>query len=199
LKLGYNKSIHKIKAREENIRIFQKLTDKKKLPRNRSYWTLCNVQSRDSGSEIIQLIEAGVITESQFVGVDRDSDIINANKTCHPKATWICGDWNEAIRSRSFNPGLVYLDTTSFADHKNAIKMLTATMLRCPEYTVVFANVMLNDPRSKRRFDPDVLLQAIQKEIPVTELQKWETKIVNYEYSMTGKTDMGTFVFYKNK
>ena len=136
----YEASKYKIQARQENLNIYNKITGLSYIPSNRGYWTLCNFQSDNDGSEISQLVNSGFITKEQFYGVDRDSEIINHNRDIHPEANWFCGDWTEIIQNcDNFNPALIYLDTTSFADHSIAGNMVIKTMMLCPKDTLLMA------------------------------------------------------------
>lgn len=198
IKTEYSQSRFKVKAREENIRIFRRVTGLSSIPQDKTYWTLCNIQPQEKGSEIVQLVGSGLIQKPQFVGVDNSREFIEQNKLWHPEAQWMCGDWLDVISSHpNFNPAMVYLDTTSFADHSNAVRLTVGTMIRCKAGTVLLANVMLNDPRSCRKFSADKLIELIVRQVPAGELSKWESKIENYEYRMTRYTTMGTFVFFK--
>lgn len=198
MKTDYSQSQFKVMARAENIRLYRAITGRNSIPRDRGYWTLCNTQPREEGSEIVQMVSSGMIFNNQFFGVDNSAELIAQNRLWHPKATWIAGEWVSVISKHpDFNPGMVYLDTTSFADHDNAVRLTVSTMLRCKAGTVLLANVMLNDPRSRKTFDADGLLRSIEKQIPPGELSKWETEVQNYVYSMTRYTRMGTFVLYK--
>lgn len=197
VKTDYSESQFKINARKENINLYRKLTGNRSIPFDRQYWTLCNIQPLTSGSEIVQLLKHKMIVKQQFFGVDIDNAIIEQNKLWHPEATFVNGDWLEVIGKADFNPGMIYLDATSFADHDNAIRITVGTMLLCPKSTVMFVNLMMNDPRSRKKFSSDTLIEKIQCKIPRRELEKWEHEVVNYEYSMTRQTTMRTFVFHK--
>jgi hypothetical protein len=194
----YNNNSFKVHARRENIRLYRKLTSLKSIPANRGYWTLCNWQPTGRESEISQLIRSGLITKNQFFGVDRDAAIIAQNRAWHPEAHWYAGEWLTSIECEdAFEPGMVYLDSTNFADHHAAIELVVGTMLRCPSGTVLLVNVMMNDPRSSRKFNSDKLIGSIVCRIPASELTKWDSQVINYDYSMTGLTKMGTFAFHK--
>jgi len=195
----YNKSPYKLAARVENVEAYKKATGLQSIPIGREYWTLCNDQSQDDGAEIVQLQNLGFLTKDQFHGVDWDHDIIEDNKKCHPQAHWYEGDWIEVIGSTKFNPALVYLDSTSFADHRVALNLTVRTMFLCPHGTVLIANVMLNDPRSSKQFDEDKLIDDLSTEVPSMELNKWDTTVRNFQYSSTGKTYMISYVLYKKE
>lgn len=189
----------KIKAREENASVYRRLTGNQSIPANRGYWTLCNHQPPDqSGTEIVQLQNIGLISKDQFFGVDWDEDIIAQNKEWHPEANWYCGDWVKVIREQDdFNPALVYLDTTKFADHMGAAKIVASTMHLCQSNTVLLANTMLNDPRSSIKFSPEGLMRHLENCVGSFELKKWHPKIENYIYNCHGKTNMITYIFHK--
>lgn len=193
----YNKSIHKIRARAENVAAFKRITGLQSIPKGREYWTLCNNQPPEQGSEIVQLQDLGFLKKEQFHGVDRDSGIIYRNKLWHPEAHWYEGDWNEVIENAEFNPSLVYLDATSFADHEIAMNLTVGTMLLCPDETVLIVNVMANDPRSSKKFDKNKLVDRLGYKVPSMELAKWSTTVENYEYSATGITLMISYIFHK--
>jgi hypothetical protein len=196
----YTKSENKIQARQENTTIYRALTGKHSIPKDRGYWTLCNQQPPEDGSEIEQLTKEGLIQKAQFYGVDWDKGIIDQNRIWHPEAKWFNGDWLDVIEDQeNFNPGLIYLDTTAFADHHHSTQMTVRTMLRCPVGTVLLVNVMMNDPRSpkKKKFKADILMKEIAKKVPISDLKKWDKEIKNYVYQTTRYTQMGTFIFYK--
>lgn len=146
------------------------------------------------------MVKIGLITKRQFHGVDRDSVIISQNKLWHPNAHWYEGEWVNVINNVEFNPGLVYLDTTSFADRRAAVREVAGTMLRCRQpQTVLLANVMLNDPRTQKALDSDALIASIKNSIPPREFKRWSPTVENYDYASTGKTTMLTYVFHREK
>lgn len=194
----YYQCPNKIHARKENVDVYRRLTGRRSIPENRGYWTLCNFQPPEKGAEIVQMERVGLLKKQQFHGVDRDAEIIAQNKIWHPEANWYSGDWLHVIeRADNFNPSLVYLDTTCFADHWVASSVVVKTMMLCQPQTVVLANVMLNDPRSSKQFDTERLVKNVERQVPTLELEKWQTEVDNYDYSATGKTKMMTYIFYK--
>ena len=193
----YHKSPFKINARKENVDSYCRISGNNSIPTEREYWTLCNWQPDDDGSEIMQLKKLGFLKKKQFHGVDIDKEIIEQNKIWHPDANWHCGDWLEVIGYNDFNPAMVYLDTTGFVDHSIVIRTAVGTMLLCPKKTLLIVNAMLNDPRSSRKFDPSKLIGEIGRKVPSSELKKWDQSIENYDYSSTGKTDLISYMFYK--
>ena len=190
----YEASPHKLAAREKNASIYRRLTGRYAIPSDRQYWTLAHYQSKSSTSEISQMVSLGLIDKKQFHGVDRDSTIIKQNRVWHPEAHWYAGEWTEIIQRLDFKPALIYLDTTSFADRRAAVREVVTTMLRCrqPE-TVLFANLMLTDPRTHKALDSNALLESIRTAVPPRELRRWNLEIENYDYASTGKTTMLTY------
>jgi len=190
----------KIKAREENVRLYRELTGNEKLPVCKGYWTLCNFQPNEKGSEIVQLEDLGLITKNQFFGVDWSEEIILKNAKWHPEAFWYCGEWLDIIREvDNFDPGLVYLDVTKFADRDQIVKMVASTMYLCKKDTVLLVNAMLNDSRSSIQFDPYQFARKLPNNVGSIELEKWISKIPNYTYNCSGKTNMITWAMHKVK
>jgi hypothetical protein len=195
----YSKRKIKIKARKENAAIYRRIFGRNSIPQNRTYWTLCNEQDTSRGSEIVQLAQLGLFKKKQFHGVDFDEKIIEKNRAWHPEANWHCGDWLEIVEDwDDFNAAMVYLDTTSWADHKTAIKLVARTMMLCSPNTLLLANAMLNNPRGLDVFDPTVLVKKMADKIPVSELEKWNTDVQAYHYNCSGKTNMITYILHKN-
>lgn len=189
----------KREARQANIDIYREYTGEQFIPEGRSYWTLCNEQPPEDGSEIVQLETAGFLTKNQFYGVDLNPLLIAKNKIWHPEANWITGDWLTVIREHAdFNPSMIYLDTTYCAAHWTAHHIVLETMSLCPHKTLLLVNVMMNNPRGREQFDKEALYTYIQTQLPLSELEHWgELDVCNYQYNATGKTTMRTYGFYK--
>jgi len=194
---SYYQCPSKIEAREENISVYRRLTGHKMIPDNRAYWTLCNQQPIESGSEIVQAVDLGLLKKEQFHGVDRDGDIIRQNKVWHPKAKWYCGEWVDIIRDVDFNPDFIYLDSTSFASFKSASDLVSSTMYLCSLGCVICANLMLSDPRSSKTFCEKSFIHNLEKNVGSRELRKWKSEVSCYVYNATGKTLMITYILFK--
>jgi len=132
----------------------------------------------------------------QFYGVDNNTENISFNQDAHPEANWIYGDWNEVIQSHNFNPAMVSLDTNCTIS-RISIDMTSRTMLKCPPKTVLFVNVMKNNPRSTEEFNHDAFICGIQNRIPPSQRRLWNDYGTHFEYNATGKTRMATFCFYR--
>lgn len=214
----YSESPHKFMAREFNIRLYRLITGNFCIPRNKQYITLANIQDRSSTSEINQLINAKFIEKHQFVGIDNEKKYITRNKKAHPEATFIYGNWNSVILSRQFEPALIYLDSTHFADRKPALDALRNTMSICDQGTLIICNVMETNPRSGTGTSEHSLLNTnvlisglLEDQIPaaymdwnkhkemtsIKEANSSFMRVDSYDYRTTEKTKMRSFIFYK--
>lgn len=192
----------KKKARARNVRIFRKLTGRHSLPKSGEYWTLCATQPPKTGksvSEIVQLVDCGFLAPRQFHGVDRDKKLIQQNKKWHPKAHWYAGEWSNVIRDEDFNPAMIYLDTIAFINTSSTADLVANTMPLCSQNTVMIVNAMMNDPRSRRRFDYKDLVELICKRAGSFELDKWKKGVECFDYNATGYTNMMSLVFLKEQ
>jgi len=209
----YSESIHKFMARELNIRLYRLITGNKRIPDNKQYLTLANIQDKSPSSEINQMVIADLLSPYQFVGIDNSKTYIKANKKNHPNALWHDGDWNVLLSTRQFDPALVYLDSTHFGDKLPALKTLKNTLDACVQDTLVICNVMETNPRSGlgEFLDTTVLLEGLlYKEIPAKykdwnksketkswkEIENSDIVIPSYGYQ-TAKTLMKSYIFYK--
>ncbi len=190
----------KRRARARNVKIFRKLTGLNSIPKSHEYWTLCASQPQNgkSASEIVQLVKNGFLVPDQFHGVDRNKQLIQQNRKWHHKAHWHAGEWSEVIRDHHFNPAMVYLDTISFINTMSTADLVSNTMPLCPPNTVMIVNAMMNDPRSRKKFDYRDLIELICKSMGSFELKKWRRDIPGFEYNATGYTHMMSLVFVKD-
>jgi hypothetical protein len=211
-------SATKFMARELHIGyIYPMFTGNLCIPKGKGYWYLCNEQPNHQGSEYHQLTKLlrtsgrGGYTfaqPKQCYGVDRSSALISKNKRLRPESNWIAAEWNAAIQDQSiFDPALVYLDTTSFANGRPAQEILKETLYRCKKGTVVIANVMMTHPRAgdgTALFDEDALINNLFEDIHPRTFSTWNISPDNkshrifysYEYN-TSKTLMRSFIFFK--
>lgn len=217
---SFDKSVTKFVARELHIGyLYPLLTGNYLLPSDKGYWYLCNLQTKKEGSEIHQLTtllrsrggrDQGYVfaTPEQCYGVDRSRNIIKKNKKNHPKSNWIAAEWNDAIQDQSmFRPGLVYLDTTSFADKMPAVNALSETLKMCDKDTLVIANVMISNARAglgDRLLDDEALIENLLAEQHPETFAAWNVSpedptqnvFHSYEYK-TRKAHMRSYVFFK--
>lgn len=214
---SFSKSPAKYMARELHIGfLYPLLTGNPCIPDGKAYWYLCNEQDDTEGSEIYQLTRKirdydgrryVFARPGQCYGVDRSSNTIRRNKKIHPDSNWLHGEWNAVVQSEHFDPALVYLDTTSFADRSPAVQALKQTLYKCRKDTLVIANVMMNNARAGSGgiyFDEGALVDNLLfQEHPET-FAMWnvspEDESLNlyhsYEYR-TSKTLMRSYIFFK--
>ena len=191
---------YKVEARVKGIEMWKGLSGSNSIPIDKQYITLCNVQNPNcEGTEIVQLKDMGVISSySQFIGIDRDQQIIDQNKMWIPEATWICGEWSDAIREiNNFDPALIYMDLTSWVCSDSVLNIIDSTLHLCPINTVILINVMINNPRSNRIFDSKYIVDNLPKTVPPSEMAKWTSEVLNFTYNATGRTEMQTFAMLK--
>lgn len=220
---NYSESIHKFEAREFIIRLKKLITGKVEISKNKHYVTLANLQDKSASSEINQMINAGVITPDQFVGIDYNKHFINKNKRFHRDSTWIHGDWNVILSSRKFDPEIVYLDSTHFASlppsrtsdrDPPVVNTLKNTLNACKEGTLVVCNVMETNPRcglgEQILNTTDFIEKLLHKEHPakyrdwnkdhdrltMQDIENSEMRVPHYRYK-TNKTLMKSYIFYK--
>jgi hypothetical protein len=209
-------SPHKFMAREFNIRLYRLITKNYSIPENKQYITLANIQDNSPTSEINQYVSAKFLKKYQFVGIDNEKKYITKNKKTHPEAKFIFGNWNSVILLEEFNPALIYLDSTYFADRKPALDALKNTMSICDEGTLIICNVMETNPRSGlgcfSTLDANVLISGLledqipaaymdwnkhKKNVSIDEISKSLMKVYSYNYKTTSRTKMRSFIFYK--
>jgi hypothetical protein len=214
----FSKSPVKYMARELHICfLYPMLTGNLCLPGMKGYWYLCNKQDASDGSEMSQLTrkirerdghEYVFARPEQCYGVDRSARIIKGNRKLHPGSNWITAEWIEAIQNQSvFDPALVYLDTTSFADKRPAVAALKETLRRCKSGTLVIANVMMNNARAGNGdnvFAETALLDNLLLDEHREAFSSWNASSKNpdenvyhsYEY-VTSRTIMRSYIFFK--
>lgn len=107
------------------IQSYRESFNKKALPINKQYWSMCGQCLTESGevienSELDQVISSGLVQPSQFFGVDISKEIYNTNKQ-YTSSNWIHGDIFEVMleysREHTFNPGIINYDTVRSTAH----------------------------------------------------------------------------------
>ena len=190
----YHLNAIKVQARNEVIAAYRRITGRQAIPPDRNYWTLCNFQPDQEGSEIVQMVQAGLLTKRQFYGVDRDIDsegVIRYNRSQHPNAHWFRGEWLATIYDNpdSFRPALVYFDSTQTI--KTVVPTLAETMDACPPDTVLAANIMLNIPQNGQVFNPNSLFSRLAEYL---RSPNWIPEPKCYCYRCS-RTIMATYIF----
>jgi len=195
----YHTKAPKIRARGQIVVAYREITGQYSIPCDRGYWTLCNKQPNVDGAEIVQLVKCGLLQKKQFYGIDydlNDEGIIEFNQQQHPEANWFKGEWLEVIEENYelFNPGLIYFDYTRTVVTPACHLYLARTMNMCPPKTVVAANLMLSDGHSRRRFDPDLLVENLG--IHLRSPSNWDVYDKYYSYK-SSHTEMATYIFVR--
>jgi hypothetical protein len=209
----YWESPHKFMAREIIPCLYKLCSGNESIPDDKQYLTLANIQDKSPSSEVNQIVNSGLCTPKQIVGIDNNNSYIKKNKKAHPAVTFIWGDWNVLLATRQFDPAIVYLDSTHFGDKLPALRTLKNTLDVCGHGTLVVCNVMESNPRSGlgEFLDSKVLLEnLLYKEIPAkykdwnknrdckswSQIENSHIYIPSYTYQ-TAKTLMKSYIFYK--
>jgi len=203
--LEFDKLKNKIKARKDLVDFFREFTGSVSINPEKQYWTLCNKQSKEDGSEINQLVRLGLITPNQYYGIDLSKKNIMLSQKNHPEANFFCGEWTRVIQKNRaiFNPEIVYLDTTHVGNSKSAADITRFTMTCCPPGTFLFVNVMLNNPHNGKGILAEDFTLNLRNTLNPSIANLWEDfgssisqgKCLFYKYNATGLTKMGTYIF----
>lgn len=116
----------KLGARQETIINPYRELYGESLPEDKQYWTLAaqcypddNKDKLSNGSEFSQMVESGLITPSQFHGINNSKEIVANNSKLIPDAHFYLGDFKNSLSYLSlredFNPAIIYADYTKMA------------------------------------------------------------------------------------
>ena len=181
----------KVQARRENVAIYRRLSGLQSIPTDKTYWTLANIQTTEATSEINQLVELGLLTKNQFIGVDNNPSLIEQDRVNHPEATFYAGEWTDVISNNEFNPALVYLDLMSVADSPASADIVYRTMKACPSGAVLIVNVSLNNAYNGHKTTIDSLLENVTDKMSEAEIACWNFDDFEvFEYNGSGSTVM---------
>jgi hypothetical protein len=129
--------------------------------------------------EAEQLIQSGLLTEAQIVGVNRDSAIVDACRTLYPFGRFICGDWISCFHTlvaKGVDPVAVYLDTTAKANcSSTAVRAAASTINLLAERVrlgeagpaLVVVNVIRKHAGSEHAVLPDTFIKLLGPKIKV--------------------------------
>lgn len=183
----YHKSKRKHDARKIMIDLYRATTGLQTIPKDKQYWTLCNLQPDGDfvgfGSEINQILAAGLISKkSQFHGIDNNLDYILENKKVHPDANFYHGDWKNVVKfemADAFNPAIIYFDTIYSIDNRDFISDLATTMNYAAPGTFIAANAV-----AEKLFCQKVYYDLVYKNLYnlVWEKDKWKPIKGEYYY-----------------
>lgn len=177
--------------RDTVIEIYRQTTGRQQLPEDRQYWSLTGLPVDDRNEELWQLLQSGLIKESQFHGVNEDWRVIRHNSLLYPAAHWHLGVWVDVLFSTEFNPALVYYDTINAIGSRLPRTNLIKTMEICPHDCILIANWVLADAyrivadqeEELRRFK-----EALIAETPPSERRLWDW---DYCSAYVYKSDVG--------
>jgi hypothetical protein len=109
----------KSSAREESIILpYRDLTGRISIERSRQYWTLAGKYlSLNSNSEIVQMVDSGLITPNQYYGSEIDNDAYKVSKDVfqkeYPQSHLYEGDivsnMTKAYSIGTFRPEIIYI------------------------------------------------------------------------------------------
>lgn len=149
---------------------YRRIYQRESIPDNRQYITLAGNHVADGKrmemSELGQLSKYSglddrpkLISEGQFIGIDREKAIIDRNRQKWPRATWICGDFVKVIngeigsdgdRIKKFNPAIIHVDMVNM--HVNALEIAQNVIHRVEEFCRPPVMVVFNVV-ARRRMD----------------------------------------------
>lgn len=146
------------------------------------------------GSEIFQLINSGLLTIDQYVGIDREPSIIKANKRVAGAAHWHLGTWSALIEPvlTKYRAQVIHLDTCS--THKTNLPELIKTLkvvnkLYASDKVVICYNGVSSFRQWKSLLEDDVKNNVLFSQL-IAE-GNWEIKdFVSYTSNATTMTVM---------
>jgi len=210
--LGWDTPIKQAYRERCIINPYRELFNRESLPDDLWYWSICgNMQPSDGqdsggrdGVEIGQLVKSGLIRPSQFMGVDRDKEIINRNRMLWPEAHWITGNFSDVLhRDTKRKPAIIHADTTNLLG--NVVGMVGDIIAYVEELDIevmVVVNSLSQrwiDTLQDRQPNHDAFIDAIHKFIMSLH---WEVDSI-VDLSPGGKErakcEMITYTFYHRR
>jgi len=180
------------------------------LPPDAQYWSMCGDCTDENNkphpnSEIGQMLAAGIITQSQFHGVDTNQESIINNKTAYPDANWHHGQIYDVLREANtggwLNPSIVNIDTPF--ESTTAVNITVDAMLAlrgCNNFLLI-SNMVVNmmNVASKKVTDADVIKRFnTSKNFSIVWDGTWEC-FEPYRYrNPESPTEMLSLIFLKN-
>ena len=206
----YESCPKKHKARQETIMLPYRKHFGHSLPKEKQYITLCATHYNENnqlleGSELDQLLKDKLITIDQFIGVDRDKEIIEKNREAIPDAVWHFGDLYRVLidleNKNQLNPGIVNCDLLHLPEVGSEYVSKVLAFLSYYEDLMVVINLILKS--RGRRYSKDDMMQCLYKNDMFKLALQSGWKLHDnacYGYHGTGKdfTDMGSIVLYKS-
>jgi len=193
----------KIRSRELNLELYQRITGNEKLPEGQVYATLCGVQELNHNSEICQVLGSGFAKFDQFVGVDNSKEIIEQNRQFFPKSKWIAGRWKSVLKVLDTAIGIAYVDTCYVGDNPKMVEDVVAAMRLSRPGTIIFANAITGTrgqwamQRPGRPIDDSYLIEALAQRINKEELGQWDLRVGEHVYRNPNRNLMLTRAFFR--
>jgi hypothetical protein len=161
---------------------------------------------------LIQLVDSGLITDDQYVGVEGNEQWYYENLKVVANSPYKCAKlfhgeitdiMDQELGKGKFNPGIVYLDTISEPKHGSKRLVQTLGMLKYAKGPVLLVwNVVIRNGRANRSYSWQEVGEIILKN-PVYNftIKGWKQYKGNLvaKYNGTGhsSTKMGTVILYK--
>jgi hypothetical protein len=186
-----------------------------RLPEEKQYWTLAGPCFDEKGklgscSEIHQLISSGLITESQYHGIDNGIEIIEKNRIAAPSSNFYHGDFISQLQIASrnnFDPGIIHADytklkETSVVDTSNIVYLVENSNI---SDVMIVMNFPWNNPYNgafKGTINPEEVIELLKnnQRFNASWNDSWKIYPKCYTYNGTGersKTTMVTFILVK--
>lgn len=203
---------------ETIIKTYQNHYNATEIPDHKQYWAICgpcchNEGTLDIGCEPHQLVESGLITPSQFHGIEIQEKIHNLNKTVNNGMHWYLGDFYNTMVAYScdntFDPAIVNADLLFMpklaSQYASKILLFLATVNK--EEMMVVCNFIAE--HRYFRSNMDEMMKCLERE-PTFQAAftsaKWSIHPEYYWYDGTTKenhrgrsTRMMTAIFFKEK
>ena len=209
---AYSGCPHKMTARRETIIDQYRKHIGHFLPKHKQYWSMCAIHVDANGrllqgSELDQMLSAGLISTDQFHGVDLDPSIISANAEGIPDAHWHLGDMiqniTKAMRTGSFLPGIVNCDHILMPRSGGATYISRCLqLLSDQEDLILISNLILRSPHDDTSCSPEEYVEELWRHHQFRDAMRrgWQYDDAVYIYGGSGprsSTVMGTIVFWK--
>lgn len=180
------------------------------LPVDAQYWSMSGQCSDSSGTprigcELDQIVSGGLITESQFHGVEIQKDICDLNKIAYPNSNWYNDDFLNAMKSSvNFNPGIVNADLIQTPETGSLYISKCMDFLSQFNNDIMFIANFIIQMRHYDLKDGNYVIESLNKQplfVHSMSYGSWTFDNQFYKYNGTGseksKTSMGTFIFRK--
>ena len=200
-------------ARHETIVAVYRQVFGRTIPLGKQYWTLagqCATTTGDplNGCEPLQVIQSGLISPGQYVGVELNPQIHELNVAAFPELTWACKDFYRAMLDAysedRFDPGVVNLDLPRTPDGGVAYIGKTLAFLTHAARECLFVVNVIIRQRFYTTKNGDYIIEMLKKNKLFASAWAeggWELWPDWYRYQGAGqtggRTEMGTVVFIR--